>query len=99
MLRNRGAYDDALNRFSAAIMPHVDYDLDEQQRMRTMNIVDMPDWRASLLVRLILQNEGTLSKAKRELFRELSPKEVRAIEKAVASAGPVPRPPETESLQ
>ena len=35
----------------------------------TMNIVDMPDRRASLLVRLILQNHGRLSQAKRSAFR------------------------------
>jgi Fic family protein len=53
---------------------------------RTMDIVDMPDRRASLLVRLILQNEGTLSRTKRSQFRELTQKEIAAIERAVRSA-------------
>lgn len=49
-----------------------------------MNIVDMPDRRASLLVRLILQNRGTLSKNKRESeFPELTDDEITAIEKSV----------------
>ncbi|MGI8990896.1 MAG: Fic family protein [Bryobacteraceae bacterium] len=49
----------------------------------TMNIVDMPDRRASLLVRLILQNKGVLSKAKRAQFPELRKEEVAAIEALV----------------
>jgi hypothetical protein len=51
----------------------------------TMEIVDMPDRRASLLVRLILQNKGGLSQAKRPTFSELSDQEISAIEAAVAS--------------
>jgi hypothetical protein len=51
---------------------------------QVMNIVDMPDRRASLLVRLILQNRGTLSKNRREReFPELTDDEVTSIEKAV----------------
>ena len=52
---------------------------------RTMNIVDMPDRRASLLVRLILQNKGTLAKGRRKEFSELTDKEISAIESAVQS--------------
>jgi hypothetical protein len=51
----------------------------------TMEVVDMPDRRASLLVRLILQNKGRLSQAKRATFSELSDEEIAAIEAAVAS--------------
>ena len=51
----------------------------------TMDIVDMPDRRASLLVRLILQNNGRLSHAKRATFFELTDEEISAIEAAVAS--------------
>ena len=43
----------------------------------------MPDRRASLLVRLILQNKGKLSRAKREQFTELTDDELLAIEAAV----------------
>jgi L-aminopeptidase/D-esterase-like protein len=39
----------------------------------------------SLLVRLILQNKGRLSQAKRPTFSELSDEEISAIEAAVAS--------------
>jgi Fic family protein len=46
-------------------------------------IVDMPNARASLLVRLILQNHGTLSGKKRRQFAELSDEEVTKIEEAI----------------
>lgn len=46
-------------------------------------IVDMPDRKASLLVRFILQNRGTLSKNKRNDFIELSDKEISMIETSI----------------
>jgi hypothetical protein len=46
-------------------------------------IVDMPDRRASLLVRLCMQNGGKLSKAKWGEFKELTDDEVAAIERAI----------------
>jgi Fic/DOC family protein len=52
----------------------------------TMDIVDMPDRRASLLVRFILQNNGRLSQTKRATFSELKDEEISAIEAAVASS-------------
>ena len=69
----------------------------------TMEIVDMPDRRASLLVRLIIQNAGWLPQAKRPLFSELRDEEIAAIELAVQrglesvhltrfTVSPVPRP-------
>lgn len=50
---------------------------------RVLDIVDMPDRRASLLVRLILQNKGRLSKSKTTAFAEISDDELHEIEKAV----------------
>ena len=50
----------------------------------TMEIVNMPDRRASMLVRLILQNNGRLSQTKRSTFAELKDEEISAIEEAVA---------------
>ncbi len=47
------------------------------------NIVDMPDGRASLFVRLCLQNGGMLSKGKRGQFAEISDAELEALEAAV----------------
>ena len=47
------------------------------------DIVDMPDKRASLLVRLCMQNGGKLSKAKRGEFNEISDAEIAAIETAI----------------
>lgn len=56
----------------------------DQALSAVMNIVDMPDRRASLLVRLILQNRGELSKGKREkLFAELTDEEITAMETAI----------------
>lgn len=49
-------------------------------------VVDMPDRRASLFVRLCLQNNGRLSRTKRAQFSELSDEEVRRMEAAVQRA-------------
>ena len=46
-------------------------------------IVDMPDRRASLLVRLCMQNQGRLPRRKRRLFPELADDEIGAMEAAV----------------
>ncbi|MDQ6786662.1 MAG: Fic family protein [Acidobacteriota bacterium] len=45
--------------------------------------VDMPDRKASLLVRFILQNRGALSQNKRNDFIELSDEEISVIEKSI----------------
>ena len=45
----------------------------------------MPDRRASLLIRLILQDNGRISETKRGTFYELKDEEISAIEEAVAS--------------
>jgi Fic family protein len=47
-------------------------------------IVDMPDKRASLLVRLIMQNKCRLAKSKRDLFSEITDDELTRIEGAIA---------------
>ena len=46
----------------------------------------MPDRRASLLVRLCLQNGGRLAARKRPRFPELSKEEIAAMEAAVGNA-------------
>jgi hypothetical protein len=46
-------------------------------------IVDMPDQRASSLIRLVMQNHGTLSKNKRRQFPELQDDELGRIESAI----------------
>jgi Fic family protein len=132
MLRSPKAYDAALNAFSSGIMPLIEYEMDELQRLTVLNgtdklyryfdatpqaeylyeavaetihkdireeieflevfdkamaavrnIVDMPDTRASSLVRFILQNHGTLSAKKRRQFPELHDEEVAAMEEAM----------------
>jgi hypothetical protein len=50
------------------------------------DIVDMPDRRASLFVRLTMQNGGRLWKAKRSTFAELSEDEIARLEEAVQEA-------------
>jgi Fic family protein len=52
----------------------------------TREIVDMPDRRASLFIRLCLQNGGTLAKGKRSTFAELRDDEIAALERAVRTA-------------
>ena len=49
-------------------------------------IVDMPDRRASLFVRLCMQNGGRLSAAKRQRFSELEDAEIAAMETAIQDA-------------
>lgn len=49
-------------------------------------IVDMPDRRLSLFVRLVMQNQGRLSAAKRGRFSELTDAEIAAMEQAVVTA-------------
>ena len=49
-------------------------------------VVDMPDRRASLLVRLCMQNSGRLAARKRARFAELTDDEVAAMESAVRHA-------------
>lgn len=49
-------------------------------------IVDMPDRRASLLIRLCMQNAGHLSRAKRDQFAELTDAEIEAMEAVIGDA-------------
>lgn len=49
-------------------------------------IVDMPDRRAALLIRLMLQNGGRLSNSKRGQFDELTDAEIVAMEQALQRA-------------
>jgi len=51
-----------------------------------MDIVDMPDQRAALLIRLIHQNHGSLSKNKRGMFHELTDAEIDQIESAIKTS-------------
>jgi hypothetical protein len=50
-------------------------------REATRSVVDLPDRRLDLLLRLLHQNGGTLSRSKRELFAELTDEEVARIER------------------
>lgn len=52
------------------------------------DVVDLPNRQADLFVRLCLQNNGTLSKAKRQLpdYAALSDREISGLEAAMAEA-------------
>lgn len=50
-------------------------------------IVDLPDRRLELFLKLCLGNQGRLSARKRALFAELSDEEVAALERVVQDAG------------
>jgi Fic/DOC family len=145
IVRDRRAYDAALETFSKAILPFIDWRWTANKEIEVENdtadlyryfdatplaeflyakaaetvrkdlreelgfvavydaalaavrdIVDMPDRRASLLVRLCMQNGGKLSKAKRDEFEELNDHEVVAIEaavQAVMAERTIPEPP------
>jgi hypothetical protein len=54
--------------------------------MALRDIVDMPDRRAALLVRLCLQNGGRLSENKRKQFSELTQEEIERIQDAIIRA-------------
>lgn len=58
-------------------------DVFDRSKEAVSNIVDMPDKRASLLVRLMLQNSCKLSNAKRDSFSELTDEELGTIEAAI----------------
>lgn len=60
----------------------------DEARSRVAAIVDMPDQRLDLFVRLCLQNNGKLAKGKRSLFSELDDEEVAAIEEAAGRNQP-----------
>jgi Fic family protein len=51
-----------------------------------LGIVDMPNQRAAQLIKLIHQNKGKLSKAKRASFAELHDDEITRIESAIRAA-------------
>lgn len=51
------------------------------------DIVDMPNPRASSLIRFVLQNHGTLSKNRRRQFPELEDEELARIEEAIRATG------------
>lgn len=78
-----------------ALAEAVDIDLPEELRSlhaydaglkALLDIVDMPDRRANLLMRLLIQNGYRLSKSKRNQFDEISDGEIAAIEQAVREA-------------
>jgi hypothetical protein len=138
MLKNRLAYDEALETFSVRLMRVLDYDMDgngeitvpgdtrdlyraidftpivayfrgtveetirtewkaeldflasyDKMRVAMRAIVDMPEKKANLFIRLALQNGGRLAIGKRKMFSELSETEIAALENAVSACMPL----------
>ena len=132
IVRDRRGYDTALETFSKAIQPHIDWKWTPAKEVEVLNDtadlyryfdatplaeflyskvietvrkdlkeeldyvavydaaleairdrIDMPDRRASLLARILIQGHGRLSKNKRADFAELTDAEVAALEEAV----------------
>ena len=54
------------------------------------NIVDMPDAKVRLIVKLLLQNNGGLADRKRDAFSFLRDEEIHSIESAVQEAMEIP---------
>jgi len=48
-------------------------------------VVELPDNRLRLLVKLLLQNHGKLAQGKRSLFAELTDGELQRMEQALAA--------------
>jgi hypothetical protein len=144
IVRDRRGYDTALETFSQAIQPHIDWHWTPSKQIEVENdtgdlyryfdatklaeflyakvaetvrkdlrdeldfvaiydgamaavrdVVDMPDRRASLLVRLCLQNGGMLSKQKRDSFPEITDRELTALQSAI-QAVTAERTPQTD---
>jgi hypothetical protein len=141
IVRDMGAYDAALEKFSKPLLSLIDWRFTEKQELlvegetadhyryfdatpqaeylydrvaetvhkdladeldflsiydraykAAREVVDMPNKKLSLFVRLCMQNNGRLGKNRRKTFAELTDSEVRAMEAAVSSA----RHPHTE---
>jgi hypothetical protein len=58
----------------------------DEARQRMRDVVDMPDRRLDLFIRLCLQGGGRLAHGKRRQFRELTDDEIAALEQVVAQA-------------
>lgn len=58
----------------------------DQAKISISEVVDMPNMRLDLLIKLLYQNKGTLSKSKRAVFMEITDDELPRIEAAFQAA-------------
>lgn len=58
----------------------------DQAKVSIREVVDMPNTRLDLLIKLLYQNKGTLSNGKRPLFKEITDEELARIEVAFQAA-------------
>lgn len=52
----------------------------DSARLSIRDVVDMPNARLDLIIKLLYQNKGVLSRSKRSLFKEISDDELARIE-------------------
>jgi Fic family protein len=57
----------------------------EQSRRKIRDIIDMPDRRLDLFIRICLDGKGRISKAKRNMFSYLNDSEIEQMEQIVSS--------------
>jgi Fic family protein len=80
-------YDKLAETIEIDIREEVEFvDRFDRAYLAVTDIVDMPNRKASLFVRLCMQNAGSLSKNKRDQFKELSDDEIARLEEAVRDA-------------
>jgi len=58
----------------------------DQAKSSISQVVDMPNTRLDLLIKLLYQNKGTLAKGKRSLFKEITDEELARMETAFQAA-------------
>ncbi len=58
----------------------------DQAKLSIRDVVDMPNARLDMLIKLLYQNNGTLSKGKRLQFEELTDEELARIEAVFQAA-------------
>ena len=58
----------------------------DRAKVSICEVVDMPNARLDLLIKLLYQNKGTLSKSKRSLFKEITDEELARIELSFQAA-------------
>lgn len=69
----------------------------DQAKIAIRGVVDMPNARLDLMIKLLHQNLGTLSNTRRTLFREISDEELARIEAVYQQAFSVPVDLDTSS--
>jgi hypothetical protein len=79
-------YEFVDNTIEHELAPELEYlYIFEQSRRKIRDIIDMPDRRLDLFIRLCLDGKGRISKAKRNMFSYLNDSEIEQMEQIVSS--------------